>query len=303
MLVDIAMATYNGEEFIESQIRSIMRQTFSDWRLIISDDGSNDNTIPIINKLMLEDERIRLVNQERQGGVVANFNKALMMTGASYIVTCDQDDIWPVDRLEKLYFFIKNKESNYNNGDVPMLVFSDLTLVDKKGSVITESFYKFNKINPLENMNGNNLIWRCTVYGCTMIFNKDLLDISLPIPETASMHDQWLALKAKKFGELIYFNYPSVLYRQHDNNEVGAATKGLYGKIINFRKNLQRINKNTKKIKSNLSSQDGLYYLSGTLKTENDFRSFAIKEILPWVIKGDKKIQILLIFYFFMVSK
>lgn len=300
MLVDIAMATYNGEAFIESQIRSIMNQSFTDWRLVISDDGSNDNTIQIINKLITEDNRIRLVNQERQGGVIANFNKALIMTSAPYVVTCDQDDIWPRDRLEKFFLFIRNHETKDN---IPILVFSDLTLVDKNGDKIADSFYKYNKINPLDNLKDNNLIWRCTIYGCTMIFNRQLLTISLPIPTAALMHDQWLALQAKKFGKILYLDYQSVFYRQHDNNEVGGNKKNLYGKLLNLDKNIFNIKKSVENIKTILATQSNLYYSSGTLSSKKDYLNFAIKEIFPWVIKGDKKIQIFLIFYFFMVSK
>ncbi|MBE4896318.1 glycosyltransferase, partial [Enterobacter cloacae complex sp. P16RS2] len=96
--VDIALATFNGEKYIREQIESIQKQTYSNWRLLISDDCSTDSTIAIIKELMQNDRRINIVNESRQGGVIKNFNKALMHTTAEYILLCDQDDIWPSER-------------------------------------------------------------------------------------------------------------------------------------------------------------------------------------------------------------
>ncbi|HDX4396574.1 TPA: glycosyltransferase, partial [Enterobacter bugandensis] len=78
--VDIALATFNGEKYIREQIESIQKQTYSNWRLLISDDCSTDSTIAIIKELMQHDRRINIVNESRQGGVIKNFNKALMHT-------------------------------------------------------------------------------------------------------------------------------------------------------------------------------------------------------------------------------
>ena len=100
--VDIAMATYNGEAYIEEQLCSILNQTHTDWTLYISDDGSTDSTTSIIEKYLISDARIKLINRVKQGGVVRNFNKALEATTADYIMLSDQDDFWYENKIELL---------------------------------------------------------------------------------------------------------------------------------------------------------------------------------------------------------
>lgn len=92
--VDIALATYNGANFIRQQIESIQKQTYRNWRLIISDDNSSDDTVDIIKDMMSNDSRIYLVGNKRQGGVIQNFNYALSQTTSEIVLLCDQDDIW-----------------------------------------------------------------------------------------------------------------------------------------------------------------------------------------------------------------
>lgn len=296
--VDIAMATYNGEQFIEEQIKSIQAQTYENWELYISDDGSKDNTINLIKKMMQDDPRIKLINTQRQGGVINNFNTALMATTAEYILLCDQDDIWIEDRLDKL---VRKIQEVGVNQDVPKMVFTDLELVNEKGETTATSFYVVNKLNACENLEKNSLIWHSTVYGCTTIVNRQLLEKSLPIPEYAQMHDQWLALNAKQSNNLYYYDYQSLKYRQHANNVVGGSHKGLKGKLGGFWKSLKNIKISVLKIKLLLSARSDLYSSNVIFTSYFDFVAFAFKEILPKVFQGDKKIQKFLIFINFLV--
>lgn len=299
--VDIAMATYNGEKFIEEQIKSIQAQTYQNWYLYISDDGSSDNTIEIIKKIQGIDSRIKIVNEKRQGGVIQNFNKALEATTADYIVLCDQDDIWPNERLEVMLEEIRKKDKDKDKG---IMLFTDLELIDDQGHKIANSFYNLNKINPLKNLETNKLLWNCTIYGCTTIFNRALLDKSLPISSNALMHDQWLALKASRDGGLYFMEkYKSILYRQHSNNVVGGSNHGFFSKLKNFRKNLNNIKKSIVSIKKNLYGNNGLYDKKNPLISYLDFINFAFVEIFPEIFKGDKKIQILFLFIGFIIIK
>ena len=145
--VDIALATFNGEKYIREQIESIQKQTYSNWRLLISDDCSTDSTIAIIKELMQNDRRINIVNESRQGGVIKNFNKALMHTTAEYVLLCDQDDIWPSERLSKLVSDISRIEGDKVNSEI--MIFTDLCLIDEKNNTIAEGFYKFNNITQM----------------------------------------------------------------------------------------------------------------------------------------------------------
>lgn len=297
--VDIALATFNGEKYIREQIESIQKQTYSNWRLLISDDCSTDSTIAIIKELMQSDSRINIVNDSRQGGVIKNFNKALMHTTAEYILLCDQDDIWPSERLSKLVNEISCIEKEKINSGV--MIFTDLCLIDEKNNIISESFYKNNKINPKNNLQRNKLFWNSSVYGCSVIMNRKLLNASLPIPKFAHMHDQWLALNASRSGGLYYLEYPSVLYRQHTGNVVGGRNKSWLQKTKSLKKNLKTISKSIANTIECLKHEAN--------KTQKDYNihaivsSFAFKEVLPSVFSGERKIFSLLIFIGLMIKR
>lgn len=292
--VDIAMATYNGGKFLEEQILSIQKQTYTNWKLYISDDGSTDNTLEIIEQFTNDDQRIKLINIKRQGGVIANFNMALKSTNSDYICLCDQDDIWPSSRLEILVHEIQKQEKvDFSKG---ILVFSDLELVDQNGNTIADSFYEANRLNPKDNLIGFNLLWISTVYGCTTIMNRKLLDIALPIPCSAQMHDQWLALNAQKNDGLYYLDSQTIRYRQHDNNVVGGAATTFFGRIRKFKRNLRAIHKLVINIKETLKYYEDLYYPNKKFNNYYDFLEFSVKEIFPKIFFGKKKVQALFIF-------
>lgn len=290
--VDIAMATYNGEQFIEAQIKSIQAQTYENWELYISDDESKDNTINLIKKMMQNDSRIKLINTKRQGGVIPNFNKALEYTSADYITLCDQDDIWPEERLYILVNKIQELEGD--SSSTPLMVFTDLQLVDENGNKIADSFYQSNNLNPNTNLEKNNLIWRSTVYGCTVILNKALLSLSFPVPEYAQMHDQWLALNASRKNGLYFFDYKSVRYRQHGGNVVGGRRNSVLSKIKNIKRNFKNIRNNVYKIKATLENHPELY--NGIRLRGFKSVNFSFKEVFPYIFKSNKKIQTFIIF-------
>ncbi|MFS7308268.1 glycosyltransferase family 2 protein [Rahnella inusitata] len=300
--VDIAMATYNGEAYIEEQISSIISQTHTSWTLYISDDASNDRTVAIIKQFAELDSRIKLINTARQGGVVCNFNRALRATKSDYVLLADQDDYWHSDRINSLLSFILEKEQK----NKPAMVFSDLEVVDDKLITIDDSFYKSNLIDPLDNLVPENLLWKCTVYGCTTIFNRKLLDKCLPIPADVTMHDNWLALNAAAVGGLVYFDHQTIRYRQHNNNVVGGANKGMYKRLLSVKRNIKNLLSYRQKINVLLSE--------AKKKEENTMLSkiningggsavFAFKKILPAMLFKSRKSYSFFMFIIFMVRQ
>lgn len=299
--IDIAMATYNGEKFIEEQILSIQNQTYHNWILYISDDGSTDSTVDHIKEMVKKDQRIRLINTQRQGGVIPNFNKALEFTNAEYVVFCDQDDLWPKDRLETLFKKISLLEVGC---DKPIMLFTDLRLVDEKGEGIADSFYKNNSLNPYSNMIEYRLLWDCTIYGCSTIVNRALIEKSFPVPNSALMHDQWFAIIANKSNGLFFDEYVSVYYRQHTNNVVGGGGSSVFSKLKRFNKNINNIKKNSIKIKMNLyGNNKGLYDQNNNLISYFDFMRFAVNEVLPGVFRGQRKLYAFFLFLGFLFLK
>ena len=102
--VDILLATYNGELYIETQILSIISQTFKKWQLLIHDDGSSDTTIFIIKKWAAIDNRIKLIEDEvKTRNAAKNFMHLLKYSTAEYVMFCDQDDIWFDNKVQLMF--------------------------------------------------------------------------------------------------------------------------------------------------------------------------------------------------------
>jgi len=300
--VDIAMATYNGEAYIEEQLLSIINQTYSSWTLYISDDASTDKTADIIKQYEKLDSRIKLINTARQGGVVNNFNCALNATRANYVLLADQDDYWNSDRVEKLFSHISERDSL----NKPLMVFSDLEVVDDKLVTISDSFYKSNSIDPLKNLNPVQLLWKCSVYGCTTIFNRKLLEKCLPIPVGITMHDNWLALNAATESGLEYLDIRTIRYRQHSNNVVGGGNKGVLKKLLSLNKNIKKMMKYRENINTLLDEAKKIpsneILLGVEIKGKNSF-GFSFKEIFPAIFLQSKKAYSILIFIIFLVKR
>lgn len=249
IIVDIVLASYNGEAFIGQQIESILNQTHGNFNLYITDDGSKDNTVNIIKYYSAKDDRVKLVSKERTGGVNYNFERGLKFSQGNYIFLSDQDDIWYPNKIEEYLKSMLREESIEKN--VPILLYSDLKLVDSSGNGISESFYKSSGLNPLRNYHYLNLKWMGSVMGCTIMLNKIALQHALPFPHPIIMHDHWLALSTLKAGKILYIDKAFMDYRQHNNNVSGGMgfQRNIFNKLFNT-KNYINIYKRAKIISS-----------------------------------------------------
>ena len=218
--VDILLATYNGEKYLREQIDSILNQTHTEFRLLISDDGSTDGTREILKEYKEKDGRIDVFFQENNLGVVKNFEFLLEKVEAKYYMFSDQDDIWKETKIEKS---LNKIEEGFD------LVYSDLEVVDENLNVTYSSYWKlkgiYNKIkkyNNFESLYLNNFIT-----GCTMISKKELINSFMPLPNTSKfvLHDYWISLIISQNGKIAYIEEPLIKYRQHKNNKVGSKKK------------------------------------------------------------------------------
>ncbi|WP_158121224.1 glycosyltransferase family 2 protein [Escherichia coli] len=248
--IDIIIATCNGEKFIKEQILSLLRmEHFEKYvrKVIVCDDKSEDETISIITSLLEKDKLEIILNSENKRlGPVKNFARGIEISAAEFVMLCDQDDIWDKDKL-KIYV----DSANEFNRDEPILIFSDLTIVDSNLNTIAESFYKYQNLNPDKANDIRTLLLENIVPGCTMMFNRKLIEIALPLPDSCRMHDWWLLLCCCVHGKVIPINKQLSKYRQHGNNQVGAQKLKLSKEIqqvfkifrtsrINFKKTIQQ---------------------------------------------------------------
>jgi glycosyltransferase involved in cell wall biosynthesis len=222
----IILPTYNGEKYLAQQLDSLQRQTFNNWQLLIRDDGSTDQTLAIVKKYLCNDSRITLIEDIHNNlGACAGFS--LLMTtalelGAGYVAFCDQDDIWLPEKLEITLNRIQMLESN-NGVETPLLVHTDLEIVNENLDTISHSFIEFENIKDPSAPKLNRLLVQNYVVGCTMLCNRALLQVASPVPTPVRMHDWWLAAFAVAVGQLSFIAQPTIRYRQHSNNTLGVG--------------------------------------------------------------------------------
>ena len=225
-LIGILMATFNGDKYIKEQFDSILNQTYKSWKLIIHDDGSTDLTIDIIKKYVKKypDRIIFIDDGIKCGGAKENFAHLMQIAkdkfNFDYIMFSDQDDVWLSNKIEITLNKMVDAEHKVSKNK-PVLIHTDLKVVDEHLNIIAESFWRYQKINPQHNT-FNRLLVQNVVTGCTTMINRAALHICLPIPPEAILHDWWMALVVSVFGKIDYVLEPTVLYRQHAHNDTGA---------------------------------------------------------------------------------
>lgn len=218
----ILMATYNGGKYIREQLESLFSQTYRDWKLYVRDDGSSDETISILNEYASAYANVSVSRNKKSLGAMNNFLRLLDEVDADYYMFCDQDDVWLPTKVERTLEAMIRSEKEH--GDVPVTVFSDLTVVDANLSVISPSYWRLVRIDV-------DLLCRDTRFlgvhflatGCTMMINKRVKEVSAAVPECAIMHDSYLVLQTVyNGGVLVPVREQLMLYRQHGNNTMGA---------------------------------------------------------------------------------
>lgn len=214
----ILLSTYNGEKYLETQLKSLLAQTIaSQTTIIIRDDGSSDNTIEILKKY--QEKGNIICHKESNVGVVRSFFTLLRSAPTTeYYAFCDQDDYWMPQKMEKAIEALEKIEE-------PALYCSRKIIVDKDLKKMSKKDKEplFNFLDVL--MKGN------IASGCTMVFNNPLRDLFLKfIPDDVEIkhlyHDTWLFILAYFTGKIVYSKKSYILYRQHGNNVVGAMRTG-----------------------------------------------------------------------------
>lgn len=213
-MVTILMSIYNGAKYMREQIDSILAQTYTDFHLIIRDDGSTENVRSIIESY--SDLRITYIEGENQGPCKSFFSLLTMASDAQYIFFSDQDDVWYPNKIETMLTEIRM----YN--DEPAMVFSDFSMIDENGNQTNESYAQYAHLRiPSCNVGVEQLIPQPYVFGCASVINRKLADIVCDPPEGIEMHDCWIALTAASVGKLIYLPKQTIAHRFHSSNVTG----------------------------------------------------------------------------------
>ena len=201
-MISVCIATYNGERFIREQIDSILRQLSSDDEIIVSDDGSTDNTISIINSI--DDKRIRVIEGPRKQSPTSNFECALKASKGDFIFMSDQDDVWKPNKVNICMEWLQRYEC----------VVSDAEVTDSSLNPLYPSLYA---IMQVKQGRIYNTIWKNGYTGCCMAFRRNVLEASFPFPKDIPMHDIWIGNVAAYKYNVKFIPDTLIYFRRHED--------------------------------------------------------------------------------------
>lgn len=219
-LIAICLAAYNGEKYITQQLESIFSQTYQHFKLYIADDRSTDRTVEIIETFQNRfTGRIGLTVNDKQLGVVNNFETLIGHCKEEYIACCDQDDIWESNKLELQLKAMRQLEEKSLTG--ACLVHSDLSMVNENAEELEDSYFRFRGYRLNQKKDLGHILGPSGVMGNTLMINAVLRDKVLPFPsglEVHDYHDYWIGVVAELYGERKTLQQPLVRYRIHNSN-------------------------------------------------------------------------------------
>lgn len=223
----IIMTSYNGDRYIAQQLQSIVNQDYTNWRLLIRDDGSTDGTLDVIRRFCARDSRIELLeNDTGRHGAYLNFWTLIRLVrerheDCDYYFFADQDDVW--DR-GKIGAMIEHAETR-NIGDAPLLLYADMRVIDGDGKRLMESL---DAVMGIGDMRGYSLFFtHGFLWGCDICVNRRLFQ-QMPVVPTDHpqidivAHDNFMGKYALITGQVRYMKVPLIDHRRHGDNTTGG---------------------------------------------------------------------------------
>ena len=223
-MISVCMATYNGGRYLKEQVDSILSQLSENDELIVSDDGSKDDTLSILE--FYNDRRIKIFHNPGPHGCNANFENALKQAKGDYIFLADQDDVWVENKVEKCIDALHRTD----------LVLHDCYVSDDKLNITEHSFFEFRKSKPgiIHNLIRNGYVGAC------MAFKREVLAYSLPIPKSLLVyHDGWIALLVEFNGSVSFLPSQLIYFRRHSTNASPSAARSKFSRLYQLKIRLQ----------------------------------------------------------------
>ncbi|KAG1461481.1 hypothetical protein G6F57_014130 [Rhizopus arrhizus] len=231
--IGVALCTYNGARYLQAQLDSILDQDLPVSEVVIGDDGSSDQTLPLLQAFEVRAQalgiRVEIARHPRNLGYVRNVADALQRCQADILFLCDQDDVWHPGRVRRYV-------QRFHAEPGLMLVHSDARLVDAQGAPLGQRLLEVLVVHPAEvelersGRASDAILLRNFVTGATCALRRSLLQGALPVPPGWS-HDEWLAVHASLRGGLDMLAEPTIDYRQHGNNQIGASRRGFLQRL------------------------------------------------------------------------
>lgn len=216
--VAIVLCTYNGSKHLATQLESLAAQNWP-IALYAFDDASSDDTVDKLRSFSTRLDTTIIVNDQNLG-YVSNFEAGItrvLADGYNYIALCDQDDLWESNKIAAGMQSLQSIE-DFRSSQLPILVHSDLTMIDAKNQAVHPSFFEYRKYGINNSRSLPTVLGQNGVMGNTILMNRALANIALPFPPKLHVHDYWLAVLVELFGHREQLNKPYVSYRIHSNN-------------------------------------------------------------------------------------
>lgn len=282
--ISIVLATYNGEKYLAEQLDSILTNVgFHELigEIVVTDDGSSDNTEVIIKEYIKKHPFISFYKNPSKG-VVDNFKNGLMISKFDYVMFCDQDDIWLGEKISLSFSKIREMEAEKGR-DIPALAFTDSKVVDANLNVIHESFFKYIGADIKKGLTLNKLMVNNVAQGCVMIINRALIDkLDYNTSQSWVMHDWWIMLIAAMYNNIQVIPEPMLLYRQHNANVFGAKKNSPLNKFL-------RVGKTFKIYKT--SSERIMIQNKAFIRSYPDLATRIDRFSLLWYVKNESSLK------------
>jgi glycosyltransferase involved in cell wall biosynthesis len=220
--ISVCIATYNGENYIESQLISILTELNIKDEVIIVDDCSSDDTIKVIRSI--SDSRIKLFFNEKNIGHIKSFERAINLSTGSVIFLSDQDDVWISGRVVDMVQKMQDDNSN--------ILFSSFNSIDENGRELNKKILLSDKKASSFNLILKIFLGRSNYWGCSMCLNRSFLDIALPIPKSVEAHDIWFALVGCYTNKITNYSQITLLHRFHAFNQTPKRRRSLIKVLI-----------------------------------------------------------------------
>lgn len=224
-MISVCVATYNGGKYIKEQLQSILCQLDDTDEVIISDDGSKDETVKMINSL--NDRRVKIIINASRHGVVPNFENALRYSSGDIIFFSDQDDVWDDHKVERCVEELKDVDLVVHNSKVGY----------EDGSHHDEDFFMLRHSGSgyWKNLLRNSFVGSC------MAFRKEIKEYVLPFPKHILWHDMWIGLMVEKHGRTKFINDQLLYYRRHGDNASATSEKSTFSRWFQIKYRLQML--------------------------------------------------------------
>lgn len=224
-MVSVCIATYNGADVIREQLESILPQLSRFDEVVVSDDGSTDDTVEIVKAI--GSPLVRLIEGPRRHSPIFNFECALQAAKGDIIFLSDQDDRWMPNKVEVMVKALEQYDC----------VVSDCCVTDSHMAVTAESFYALNgtRVGRFYNLACKN-----GYLGCCMAFKRRVLERALPFPKSIPMHDIWIGNVAAYYYTIGFIPEKLIMFRRHDHNASDTARKSSFSLLqkLKFRVNV-----------------------------------------------------------------